>query len=782
MIAWRGPEGSRSPTALEASGQLLEMTRVACARSGRGGLAGHLPRGTGVTAAALRDLRGGRTSAMATRRLMRRTAGGSDGQSTTIACRSRGSLTEAFEAGVKGSEPCFPVPLDFFKILGMGVSASASPAELDRAYAARANLDPSLPWSKNAAGARSRVLDLARQALSSRSTRSRARALSPARARTVALPISWVSGAMVLLFETAEYDACVRLGTALLDQSAFSWQNFFGKSDAPGRRLGRSQRRDVALALALSHCELARVHLAEDGAGSRRAGKGQRRVAEGCSHLATALSTLSNHRLMPVLRGEIEATLERLVAPCALDHLNLPLDESHRSTRQQAALVLRDLLLEEGESSGDANVTNDFVQLSLKALTLRETMGFLPWRDTSFESYSWYDSSMLYKAALSGVVLGYLDREPRQVAKGLELVEKLEAEEVEAGRECDLAAERACALVLLGMVDEAVETLEEAEASVGGSIQELERMTEGSGVGSGTTGLPSSGSMMMTFIRMRGGGLEGITAFAEEFLESRMEYYRDTKSLNKTGGSGMTLESYFDDPRVRRFCSTGELGLSRLLDRCTDGARGLASRAKAAVMAGPPDRDLSVLGKAGVAAALALAFGLAGLGGGSKEAGRRPAPPQQQQQQQQQRRVSTGTRARPSPPQRTPAPLTHAEVRWIIKKWQANKSRALGPSYDVKGLRESLAGDLVGEWRDRAAMAKRSGSYWTYELEDVSVSEVRGVGGSGEVATAKARIQESAKLVEKRGGKVRSSYKDPYDVTYTLKRTDAGWRIIGVKI
>ena len=89
---------------------------------------------------------------MATRRLGRRTASGSDGQQ--IACRSRGSLTEAFEAGVKGSEPCFPVPLDFFKILGMGVSASTGPTATQAGFGGMAHMSPKPGFARHWGGHR----------------------------------------------------------------------------------------------------------------------------------------------------------------------------------------------------------------------------------------------------------------------------------------------------------------------------------------------------------------------------------------------------------------------------------------------------------------------------------------------------------------------------------------------------------------------------------------------------------------------------------------------------
>jgi len=718
------------------------------------------------------------------------------------------SLSEAFEVGVKGRERTFPVPIDYYKVLGLGSQRHASREELDRAYASRtaASNQQGIPFSSDAAEGRQRVLELARQALTSRSpSRSRVRmstagsqggiALRPTH-ESVALPVSWMSGVALLLVEVGDFENCIALGTSLLDQSGSSpVADLFGlvmpaSSSSEGvqtpavqerrARLSRTQRRDVSLAVALSHCELAKVYLDNSPSGpppspSKR--KQKRRVAEGCAHLNSALELLKSApgkpRLMPLLCEEIEGTLERLVAPCALDHLRLPLEDHHGATRQQAALVLEELLLEDNI---DSSITNSFVQAVLKALTVRETLAFLPWREVDFAAPEtpvgvWYDSSMLYKAALAGILSGFLDKEPKLVVRGLELLNKVEEDEVGAGRAVDLAGERAVGMVLLGKLEEAVEILEEAEASVGGSIKELEQMTAG-GSGTGSMDLPSSGSMMMTFIRMQGGGLEGITAFAEQYLASKMELFRDTKDVRKMG-KRKTLEEYFDDKRVRRYCSA-EWGLAQLWDSGVDRAAGALSGTKKTIIQG--DRDLSFLGKACIAGLLALAFGASGLVG-REDRPARTAVRHQQQVREAPKKVSTGTRAR-----KPEASLTNAEVRWLIKKWNGIKSSALGQQHDIRGLRESLVGDLWTEWKERAISAKRAGCYWKYELVDVNVMDISNVGTSGNVVTAKVRIEEKAELIEKRGGKVRSAYSEPYEVTYTFKTTTEGWKIFKVVI
>ena len=125
--------------------------------------------------------------------------------------------------------------------------------------------------------------------------------------------------------------------------------------------------------------------------------------------------------------------------------------------------------------------------------------------------------------------------------------------------------------------------------------------------------------------------------------------------------------------------------------------------------------------------------------------------------------------------------LTQAELRWLIKKWNGVKSKAMGQEHDAGGLRDSLAGALLDEWKERAAAARRERVYWQYDLVGFEVLEIAG-DVSGEIVTAKAKIQENGQLLEKRGGRVRAKYSDPYLVTYSFKKTDAGWKIVAIKI
>ena len=449
----------------------------------------------------------------------------------------------------------------------------------------------------------------------------------------------------------------------------------------------------------------------------------------------------------------------------ALDHLRLPLDEIHAETRKQAALVLEDLLLDE-TSNRDENLTRGFVLSATQALTAREYASFLPWKSLEMSHYPWYDLKMVYSAAMAAMVAGFADSDPRQVMRGLDLIEKLEgdieasAADSEAWAGLDLASEKACALVLLGRVQEAVSVLEEAEERGGGSIRELETISSGR-----TMGLPTSSSMMLTFIRMQGGEdlLQGICIFVKSVLVRASEAFRDSQS-DKLGQR--KVEDYFESPSVRRYCA---LPLYKIM--------------KSVEIPAMPPLEWKVVAK--WAAMLGLGLGLLTSllsPNTSAPAKRTPAPPPTTTSQP--TNIQVGTRVQPARP--IPASVG-PQMSWfelrkdtisLINKWQSIKSLALGRDHRSEGLPAVLGPQLLADWRDRVVAAKRGGLYWRYRLASLKLVKLEKVEGGGDVRVATVRIDEKAELVERATGRTRSSYKDPYTVSYTI----VGGKIIKIKL
>ena len=472
------------------------------------------------------------------------------------------------------------MPLDYYRVMGLGSRRHASREEINRAYAVRVSSSDAhrgVPFSVEALQARRRVLDVVRDALASRNAAAARRGGIPSDA--LSLPQSWVAGALLLAMEAGDFDACVAAGRTLLDASGSglllglwpSRRRSSSASDAgsappaaPRVRLRRHQRRDVHLAVALSHCELAKVCLESSLARPKaRPGAQKRRVAEGCAHLNAAFVHLREGTLpgrpplMPALAAEIEATLERLVAPCALDHLRLSLEPVHADTRRKALAVLSDVLM---DASRDPPVEAPFVSMALEAMTAEETARFPPWRATMAALAAraegatpaaspaasqfplvpaWCKPEMLYLAAVAGLVCAYRGGSPAAARRALAILDALSR--LEPG--LDLGSESAVAHMLLGEPMAAFAVLEDAEATGEAGIKELERMQRG-GLSQGP---PAKSSMAMTFIRFAakcppesvpGSGsaldaelLDGLLCFCDKWLEARaMPLFRDTLS------------------------------------------------------------------------------------------------------------------------------------------------------------------------------------------------------------------------------------------------------------
>ena len=114
----------------------------------------------------------------------------------------------------------------------------------------------------------------------------------------------------------------------------------------------------------------------------------------------------------------------------------------------------------------------------------------------------------------------------------------------------------------------------------------------------------------------------------------------------------------------------------------------------------------------------------------------------------------------------------------LINKWQSIKSLALGRDHRSEGLPAVLGPQLLADWRDRVVAAKRGGVYWRYRLASLKLLKLEKVEGGGDVRVATVRIDEKAELVERATGRTRSSYKDPYTVSYTI----VGGKIIKIKL
>lgn len=114
----------------------------------------------------------------------------------------------------------------------------------------------------------------------------------------------------------------------------------------------------------------------------------------------------------------------------------------------------------------------------------------------------------------------------------------------------------------------------------------------------------------------------------------------------------------------------------------------------------------------------------------------------------------------------------------MVRKWQAAKARALGPTHDMAALPEVLEGEMLNSWTDRASDVMRNGWSWEYALLNLTI-DILTVSDDGRRATAEATLQEAAHLVDINNPEHNDSYRDTYTARYDLRHGLNGWRIYG---
>lgn len=124
----------------------------------------------------------------------------------------------------------------------------------------------------------------------------------------------------------------------------------------------------------------------------------------------------------------------------------------------------------------------------------------------------------------------------------------------------------------------------------------------------------------------------------------------------------------------------------------------------------------------------------------------------------------------------TKAELGTQQAESLVREWQNTKARAMGRNHDVRALKTRLAGNLLNEWAAKALNAESLRVRWEYKLKHVKILNISRGTHEG-TAVLKARIRESAALVDESTGEYRDAYDDTYVVTYWLRRGPNGsWR------
>ena len=508
-------------------------------------------------------------------------------------------------------------------------------AQIISAYEELASAPPPPGFSRRALDGRGLLLQEALQQLrAARGAAARAgapRDAPPGPPAGLALDAPLLPGALALLQEVGECEVVLSAGASALRNgipvsSSSGGSSSSSSASPPSMPLPPSAERDVRLAMAHAHCALAGATL-EKGADSNGSSTGGDAAAStgdssspsfvaataapisvACAHLAEAAALLAGAPvasgkkggassspssssfppLAPKLAADVARGLADLAPGCALEQLDLPLDQGHAPVRAAAVAVVAHALRAASakKSGGDRKedppplsspavtarpATPEFAKAALSRMGAAEVAFVLDWGRlledaTPYEH--WLFPGAVGAAGAAHVVAGFVGRRPALVDLGERLLaaEADAVAAVAAGSGGSPLAPRVAALVLLGEPEAAAELLTT-------SAHALEReAASSSSRGSGSRGGSSAGlssaaararaaAADVEFVAaasraVAGGGggadgavdaLPGLVALAEEWLSrGGFPAFRDTAERP----ASPKLSGYFDDGRV----------------------------------------------------------------------------------------------------------------------------------------------------------------------------------------------------------------------------------------
>ncbi|PSC72514.1 ACCUMULATION AND REPLICATION OF CHLOROPLASTS chloroplastic [Micractinium conductrix] len=124
--------------------------------------------------------------------------------------------------------------------------------------------------------------------------------------------------------------------------------------------------------------------------------------------------------------------------------------------------------------------------------------------------------------------------------------------------------------------------------------------------------------------------------------------------------------------------------------------------------------------------------------------------------------------------------LSRAEAAAMIARWQAAKAAALGPQHDTKGLPAVLRGEVLQQWRDRAAQIQQKGWHYLHTMEGSQVNSVS-VDAAAGVARVSATFREA--VVAHRGAAEDvQAFRSEYSVDYELAKEGRDWVITAAAV
>lgn len=313
-------------------------------------------------------------------------------------------------------------------------------------------------------------------------------------------------GALIILYELAEYEMILHLGTDYLNQHLEPEAHYpLSSSNSNTATLNKiDPKPDILLCLALSYLELSREQWQckewEQAAISGQMG----------------LKLLQQESLFPTLQAEITADLDLLKPYRILDLLSHNLDDS--VSRSKGVQLLKEMLLQregiEGNKNDPSGLKLDqflcFIQQIRTYLTLQEQ------KEIFLAEAKRGSAPGSCVAAYTLIAEGYSQKKPDSIVKAKQIFQEL-------SRSQDTHWERAICALLLGQTAESQAIVRQNPESK-------------------TFQLISKRSQYSPDL------IPGICFYAEQWLQT--EVLSQFKSLNS---SSFTLHDYFDDSEVQKY-------------------------------------------------------------------------------------------------------------------------------------------------------------------------------------------------------------------------------------
>lgn len=353
------------------------------------------------------------------------------------------------------------IPLDYYRILGLPIQASAE--QLQQAYRDRTLQLPRREYSEAAIVARKQLLEEAYAVLSAPEQRARydasyfahtyeREAQDPAAAQAATRPevpqeafdphtpsieISdeQFVGALLILQELGEYELVLKLGRPYLS-------TLFSVSQESGKRSPSDQiRSDIVLTVTLACLELGREQWQ------------QGQYENAATSLEAGQELLLREKLFPSVRGEIQADLYKL-RPYRILEL-LARSEDKVVERHQGLKLLQNMLQQRGGIDGTGDDQSGlgmddflrFIQQLRSYLTAAE-------QESLFEAQSQRPSAVAsYLTVYALLARGFAQRQPARIRQAKLLLMRL-------GKRQDLHLEQAVCSLLLGQTEAASHALE----------------------------------------------------------------------------------------------------------------------------------------------------------------------------------------------------------------------------------------------------------------------------------------------------------------------------------